>query len=141
MNTYKQLKEKHQNEVNNFPMFFAFSDKQFAEGMQKLGLDPSQTDKIYKFGSTGGFYKREDAKTLYDMFDRHDAEMKQAILNSDDFIIDMFYYELNNHEYIITYDVEDTLNALGLTYEEVKNNNRLYSALKEAKRMIQEAYN
>jgi hypothetical protein len=141
MNIYKQLKDQQQQEINNFPMFFAFSNKQFSEGMKKLGLEPTETDKIYKIGGTGGFYKKEDSKKLHDMFDRHDKEMKEAMSSNDEFLIYMFYYELNNHEYIITYEVEDTLNALGLTYEEIKNDNRLYRALKEAKRMILESYN
>jgi len=38
MNSYLELKEKHQKEVNEFPMFFAFNDKQFKEGMKKFGL-------------------------------------------------------------------------------------------------------
>ncbi|NYC95062.1 hypothetical protein DFN09_003049 [Clostridium acetobutylicum] len=63
-NKYIEMKRKHQKEVNNFPMFFAFSKEQFKEGMKKLGLEPSETNKIYKFGNTGGFYKRTDSAKL-----------------------------------------------------------------------------
>ena len=34
MNKYNELREKHQKEVNDFPIGFAFSDKQFEEQMQ-----------------------------------------------------------------------------------------------------------
>ena len=129
---YKKMKEKHQKEINEFPMFFAFTKKQFAEGMKKLGLDPSETDGIYKLGGTSGFYRKTDALKLQEMFKRHEDEMKQAMAEDDDFIFEMFNYELSNHEYIYTHDVTDTLNALGLTVDEVKNDKRLIDALQKA---------
>lgn len=36
--TYVQMKERHQKEVNEFPMMWAFNNDQFAQGMKKLGL-------------------------------------------------------------------------------------------------------
>ena len=53
MNQYRVLKEKHEKEINNFPLMFAFSKKQFAEGMQKLGLKETNTDKIISIGVGG----------------------------------------------------------------------------------------
>lgn len=132
MNDYKKMKEKHQKEINEFPMFFAFNNKQFDEGMKKLGLDPSEEHKIYKLGGTGGFYRKTDATTLNEMFKRHDEEMRKAMAEDDDFILEMFNYELSNHEYIYTQDVTDTLNSLGLTIDEVKNDKRLMDALQKA---------
>lgn len=136
MNEYKELRDRQQAEVNAFPMFFAFSNKQFAEGMEKLGLRPDDTDKIYKFGSTGGFYRKTDSKALHDMLDRHAGEMATAIAKDETgegFIYDMFNYELANHEYCITYDIEPTLDTLGLTEDEVLNDERLLRGLKKAK--------
>ena len=128
---YIELKEKHQREVNDFPMFFAFSNSQFEAGMKKLGLEPNDTNKIYRLGDTGGFYKRSDSKTLWNMLDRHRAELETA-MQDPEFAHDAFRYELANHEYVITGEVEDTLDALGLTLEEVNNNNVLKTALKKA---------
>lgn len=130
METYMQLKSRQQKEVGNFPMFFAFSNKQFDEGMEKLGLNPKDTDKIYKLGNTGGFYKKSDAPKLREMFDRHDKEMSEA-MKSDEFVLEMFEYELANHEFCITYDYEPTLNALGLTFEELDE--RMLGLLKQAR--------
>ena len=45
------------------------------------------------------------------------------------FIHDMFYFELNNHEYSITYDTTDALEALGLTAEEIAADERLKKGL------------
>lgn len=133
-NSYLELKERHQQEVNDFPMAFAFSDKQFEEGMKKLGLDPSDTDKVYSLGG-GGFYRKVDAESLHEMFERHEKQMQQAI-NDDEtgngFIYDMFDYELGNHEYGYTRDVSETLSALGLTLEDVNSDERLISGLRKA---------
>jgi len=132
MNKYTELKQKQQEEVNNFPMFFAFNDKQFEEGMQKLGLDPSETDKLYSAGRTGGYYRKTDAEKLFAMFERHRQEMKLARENDEQFIYDMFDYELSNHEYVVTGYVGDALDALGLTIEEVNNNPKYKSNLEKA---------
>lgn len=78
-------------------MFFAFTQESFEKGMKKLGLNPLEVDKIYKIGYTGGFYKREDSKMLYKMFERHSKELQKAIKNDktrDGFIFQMFNYEL-----------------------------------------------
>lgn len=135
MNTYLELKEKQQKEVNDFPMVFAFSNKQFDEGMQKLGLKPEETDKIYSIGG-GGYIRKTDSKALSEMSERHKKEMDEAIKNDktgDNFIFDMFNYELGNHEYTYTWDITDTINSLGLTIEEINNNKRLLHGLNKAR--------
>lgn len=35
MNAYQEMITRHQAEFNSFPMFFAFSQQQFDDGMQK----------------------------------------------------------------------------------------------------------
>lgn len=135
MNAYRVMKDAHQKEVDAFPFAFAFNEKQFEEGMRKLGLDPSETDKVYKLGDTGGFYRKEDAEKLHEMFDRHQREMGAAIgqdATGDGFICDMFNYELANHEYSYTHEIDDTLDALDLTIEEVNNDPRLLHGLRKA---------
>ena len=138
MNAYLEMKERHQKEFNSFPMKFAFSDKQFEEGMRELGLEPTDTDKVYKFGGTGGFYRRSDAEQLHEMLKRHSDEEKAAIEADTDgtgYAYEMFYYEFGNHEYSYTYDVEDTIRALGYeSVEEIKENPQLYLAYTNAKR-------
>lgn len=136
-NQYKALKEKHQQEINDFPMFFAFNQQQFVEGMAKLGLKPEDTDKIYKLGHTGGFYRKTDAMDLIELFNRHAQEEKDAIAadtTGDGYIFQMFNYELANHEYGYTRDPEPTLDAVGLTMEEIEANPALLHGWKKALR-------
>ena len=135
MNTYFELWNKQQAEVNAFPMEFAFNEKQFEEGMRNLGLDPSQTDEIYQLGNTGGFIRKSDAAAFGEMMDRHELEMKEAIQTDstgDGFIFYMFDYELSNHEYNYTGDPSDAIEALGLTYEEIAADSRLHHGFQKA---------
>ena len=111
---YTELKDKIQREVNAFPMQFAFSKKQFAEGMEKLGLDPEKDlDKACRIPG-GGFIRKTDNEAFQKMFLRHDCEMAEA-MQDDVFLVDAIHYELANHEYCITYDPDDALSALGLS--------------------------
>ena len=138
METYLELKERHEKEFSIFPMIFAFSDKQFKEGMGKLGLTVNDTDKIYKNGY-GEYYK----KTLKNLMHRHSDEFKALIESDQDgtgFILSMFDYELANHEYFITYDITDTLNALGLTVEDINKSKSLLNGLQLAKKRQFEQY-
>ena len=135
MSEYSALKNRHQQEVNDFPFFFAFSKEQFEKGMAEFGLTPNDTDKIYKYGSTGGFYLRTDAPRLKEMFDRHDKEKQEALAadtKGNGYIYQMFLYELANHEYGYTGDITDTLDALGLTEEEIANSKPLLRGLNKA---------
>jgi len=135
MSKYRAMKEKHQVEINAFPMFFAFSTEQFNEGMSKLGLCPDDTDQICRIGSTGGFYRKTDDAAFNEMLDRHAKELADEIAadkTGDGFIFDMFDYELANHEYNYTLDTEATLDALGFTRKELSENPALRLGLHKA---------
>ena len=135
ISTYAELRTAHQAEIDTFPIMFAFSDKQFAEGMRALGLEPSETDKVYIWREVSGFYRKSDADALHEMLERHEREMSGAIAGDatgGGFIFSMFVYELANHEYGYTLDVTDTLESLGLTMDEVQADPRLAHGLKLA---------
>ncbi len=134
MNQYQELKASQDAELNAFPMAFAFSDKQFEEGMEKLGLTVTDTDKVYKIPGSG-FIRKEDWPSLKEMLDRHDSEMWEAINADPDgtgFIKDMFNYELANHEYGYTRCLDSTLDALCLSADDINADCRLLHGLKLA---------
>lgn len=133
-NKYLILREKIQKEVNAFPMKFAFTNEQFANAMIELGLTEKDTDKIVGIGY-GGFIRKTDIDAYNEMNRRHRTEEKQAIdndLTGEGYIKDMFEYELANHEYGYTYELDDTLEAVGLTIEEINNDERLKHGLELA---------
>ena len=47
--TYRELKQRHQKEINDFPIKFAFTPQQLDDGMRELG-----TSEIMQIG-TGEF--------------------------------------------------------------------------------------
>ncbi len=135
MNRYADLKQRQQQEFGTFPMQYAFSNQQFAEGMAALGLKPADTDKIYKVPG-GGFYRREDGSRLKTMMDRFDQELHEAVASDktgDGFIYEMFLYELENYEYGCTMDLSETLDALGYTPEDIQADPRLSHGLERAR--------
>ena len=139
-NQYTDLKHRQQEEFDAFPMQFAFSEEQFAEGMKKLGLAPAATDKIYKVPG-GGFYRKEDSKRFAEMMDRFENELEAAIAadkTGDGFIYEMFLSELQNHEYGYTGDLDETLAALDCTMEDIRADIRLSRGLEKAMREIME---
>ncbi len=136
MNAYKQLKDRHQKEMNAFPLGAAFSDKQFEEMMQKWGLTVNDADKICSIGG-GCFIRKCDKERFFEMTERFKREMQEAIAGDktgNGFIYDMFLYELANHEYCITYDSEETLDALGLTIDKVNADKRLLRGLQKTRK-------
>lgn len=140
MNRYQEMNARHQNEVDAFPIRFAFSDKQFAECMAELGLAPTDTDKVCGLGGgTGGFCRKEDMPALQAMFKRQRRERSEAMLDQQ-FAYQAFDYELGNHEYSITWDEVEAVEALGLTIEEVDANPMLRQCLNRAKRAQQDVY-
>ena len=135
MNRYADLKQRQQQEFGTFPMQYAFSNQQFAEGMAARGLKPADTDKIYKVPG-GGFYRREDGSRLKTMMDRFDQELHEAVAGDkagDGFIYEMFLYELENYEYGCTMDLSETLDALGYTPEDIQADPRLSHGLERAR--------
>lgn len=134
MNEYQKLKNKHQEEYNALPMFFAFSEEDFEQGMLKLGLQSIDTDKICQI-VIGMFYRKEDKPLLIETMQRFHNELQKAISEDetgDNFIYQMFYTELINHEYAFTEDPEDALTALNLTWEKVQADPRLKHGFEKA---------
>ena len=136
-NEYVNLVRKQEKEFNNFPMFFAYNEKQYEEGKQTLGVIDDK--EIYSIGY--GYIRKSDKQLFSDMLERHNKEFKQSIENDktgEGFIYDMFLYELENHEYFITYELDDTLDALNLTLDEVLNSSTLKNGLLLARKKILE---
>lgn len=135
MNAYQEMKARHQERVNALPLMFAFSQQQFNEGMAKLGLEPNDTHLLTSIGA-GGFIRKADVPLFNETMEALNVEAQAAIDEDADgtgFIKDMFLYELANHEYCITYDLEPTLDALNLTEDQVIENPRLMKGLKLAR--------
>ena len=130
MSKYTELKAKHQAEVDAFPLGFAFNQSQFDEMMKKWGLKPTDIREILSIGG-GGYIRRTDADAFKEMMGRHESEL-EAAMQDYEFAFEAFNYELANHEYCITYDLDDTLDTLGLTMDEIKADPQMLHILERA---------
>lgn len=138
MNKYEEIKNKHQKRVNDFPLGFTFSNKQFKDMMEKWGLTEKDTDKIVSIDG-GGFLRKTDIEEYNKMWTEIRKEHKDLIeqdKTGEGYIKDMFIYELENHEYGYTYELDDTLDALELTREQIANSPSLCHGLELARKEI-----
>lgn len=100
-------------------MFFAFSEKQLHEGLQKVGLaqEKDSYKHIVSIGA-GGYIRRENVEEFEATMERHSKE--RAELRKDrKALLNALVYELNNHEYCYTGDPTDALAALDHTTETI----------------------
>lgn len=134
-NEYIALKDKQQLEINNFPLYWAFGDKQWKELLEKLKLTEEQAKEKLTQGPAGCLILKDDMPKFTNMINNHNTELQKAISSDKKgtgFIKDMFCYELYNHEYSYTRDITDTLMSLGLNEKDFKENPALGKGLKAA---------
>lgn len=137
MNRYAELQQRQQQEVNNFPLGFAFGNKQFEEMMSGWGLDAKKKSDLAQVAHlfAGAYILKKDIPAYKDMSRRHREELTAAIeedKTGEGFIYEMFLQELNNHEFGYTGDTSDALEALGYTAEQVVGDPRLKRGIEKA---------
>ena len=131
--TYEEMKNKHQEEYDTFAkdkIFYIFtsSKEEFEKKLKEYGLSKEDICSI----GFGGFIKKKDKEELKNMLQRHRKEKQEAIEQDKDgsgFIKSMFEYELYNHEFSYTRDIDDTLNDMGYSIEQIKSNPALKNGL------------
>ena len=129
MNKYTKVQAIRREEINNFPIGFAFSNKQFEEAKEKLNV--KSNDELLKT-QAGGFIRKADKEAYTALFAKIDKEDKE-FLSDDDYMFQGFLYELANHEFCYTGDPTDTLICFGLSLEDLYNDSRLLEIFKKAK--------
>ena len=118
MENYTELKARHAKEFNDFEgVFFAFSNEQLKEGMDKIGLTINDTKQIMSLGA-GGYILKLAAPAFAAMMKRHTDE-KKTRAQEEKYLFESLVYELNNHEFCVTLDPADALDALGYNKEDI----------------------
>lgn len=138
MNRYREMRDRQQREYNEFSKqfcFYAFSEKQFAEGMQQMNLNPEADREKVRAIIGGGFVladKQADLEALFDRFQKEREDAIKADQTGDGFIYEMFVDELENHEFSYTEDPTEAVIACGLDLREVVENEALNHGLSKA---------
>ena len=102
---YRDKRQQDYDEWVNKYAFYAFSNEQFKEGMKRFGLgtDDNSLSKIYR-GPSGLFYLKEGSESFNEWLTSDNIE--DLIKADDEFAIDAFREEMNNHEYFYNYQAD-----------------------------------
>ena len=116
---YLDFKKQQEKEFAEFPIAYAFNEKQLEEALEKLGAK-SKEECVTVFGH-GDIVKRENAKDLIKLLERHTKELKQKLIDDVEFAEAAFLYEMDNHEYAINWSAdEDVLGCFSIDWEFVR---------------------
>lgn len=129
MNKYRVFKNKLENDFTLFSennLFFAFSAEQVEKWLKKINTTEDKIVPIW-----GGWYLKADKIEEYKNFLSNNDKQYSEFLADEENLFDAFKYELWNHEFIISYDFDDALDALWLSYNELTP--RQLEILKKAK--------
>lgn len=103
---YTTLRDTWQKRYNEFPMGFAFSEQQLQEQLKKLGV--KSKEDVVSIGVGGGFIRKTDIDAFKQMTKEvHDEQVKAR--DDDEYLYQMFVYEMGNCEYQLTYDTQYVL--------------------------------
>jgi hypothetical protein len=80
---YLDLQKKHEKEVSDFPIAYAFNDEQLKEALKKLGVE-SVKECVTVFGH-GDIVKRENAKPFVQMLKHHAIELQDKMRHDHEF--------------------------------------------------------
>lgn len=113
---YLKLQEKHRKEIEEFPIAYAFDEKQLEEALTKLG---AKREECVSMIGHGDVMKKVDAPRFLDMLKRQNVEVKELLKNEKD-AEEAFLYEMDNHEYAINWSGdEDVLACFGINEDEL----------------------
>ena len=112
---YLDFKKRQQKEFEDFPIAYAFNDKQLEEALEKLGATKDECVSVFGHGD---IVKRENAKALIKLLERHTKELREKLKEDEEFAEAAFLYEMDNHEYAINWDGDaDVLDCFSLDWD------------------------
>lgn len=115
---YLDLRREHEEELNKFPIAYAFNEEQLAQALEKLGATKEECVTVFGHGD---IVKREDAKRFIEMLERHTEEVKEKLKDDVEFAEAAFLYEMDNHEYAINLSAdEDVLDCFCINWDFIR---------------------
>lgn len=127
---YLDLQKRQQDEFSNFPIAYAFSEKQLEEALEKLG---AKREECVTYMGHGDVIKRSDVPAFKAMLKRHTQEIHE-FLQDEELAEAAFLYEMDNHEYAINWDGDaDVLSCFAIDEEWLVEHN-LVGAYNRARR-------
>ena len=113
---YLDMQKRHQDELSNFPIVYAFSNEQLEEALKKLG---AKKEECVTVAGHGDVMRKSDVAAFYVMIKRHREELREAMKDVE-FAYEAFLYEMDNHEYAINWSGdEDVLACFSMDWDDV----------------------
>lgn len=131
---YWNLRKEKQQQYNDFSnkyIFYAYNQEQFNDGLNKLNCKESDLVRVYP----GTFLLKEKRNDFNELL--KNLDVSEILKNDIDLMESAIYEELNNHEYIILFDPQTTIetvyNELGLSPDD----KTAAAAMKKATNLIE----
>lgn len=129
---YSILKKRQLAEIREIPVFYAFDEYQFNNGLRKWG---AKIDEVSMTEDIDTFIWKKDKQKREDFLARHTRE-RQQLIDADKtgmgFIQDMFLTELLAYQYEKHLDPMPALKYLEITPDEISNNAVLNTGFQSA---------
>lgn len=139
---YYNFKEKNNKALHDFiskNVFFAFSQEQFKEGLEKFNIKEEEVkDKLYRY--VGGGYILKSAVKEEKQILKRQHRIQNKYLNNFKNLVDALEYEMNNHECGYTGNYSEGLYALGFSRKDLENNKKLCKAYVIARKRVWKWY-
>ena len=136
--SYAELKHKHSEEMEAFThknCIWAFSNEQFQNALDKLGITKEQFQEQYVGFLGGGVIRKDAVDEWKELNKRQTKELHHRMETDHKFAVQAFNYELSNYETFLSYRFEEAFCALGYSGKDVNENEHLLKAYKEAKKI------
>jgi len=136
VNQYEELIKNKEQEQNKYPFIFSDLDEMEKE-LAKRNIN--KEDIKYYFSENHFYIIQRHVDKFNEIAEKYEKEIEKRIeqdLTGEGFIKDMFKTQLKNYEYGYTLEVDDAIERLGFTLEEIDGNARLKNGLELAKREI-----
>lgn len=109
---YLDLRKKHEKELNDFPMKYAFSDEVLDKALKELDAKVEECTSITGYGDV---IRKKDVPDWVKLMKRQKAELDE-LMEDHDIAYEAFLYEMNNHEYAINWEGDaDVLGCFGMS--------------------------
>lgn len=110
--TYREFKAIMQKRFNAIPLYYFFNAEQKREVLNKLNIKASELkNKVVTF--QGGIILKTQSHKI-DEFYNWLCECEKTLYQRKDYLYQLFYYELFNHEVQITCDYDSFLKDIGM---------------------------
>lgn len=129
MNSYERFKIYTDDKLSKFPVIFALTRDDFKEGLKALGVYKEDITPI----GCGYFIRKQDKEEYIKLNESLNKELRDNIDKSNEFVYEMFMYELEDNEYSINGNDTQVLKSCGLNLSLLLKDDRLRNIYLDAR--------